>query len=74
MTMFLEDTDNIYVLVRWPDVQDYMDYDWFVEEAVLHPEISSAYFIPINRIHNTTKLFDNPFFTKESFNDNFDDI
>lgn len=51
MTMFLEDTDNIYVLVRWPDVQDYMDYDWFVEEAVLHPEISSAYFIPINRIH-----------------------
>ncbi len=47
---------DLYVLVRWPDSQDYMEYDWFEEEAILalgKEEFtgSSAYFIPANRIN-----------------------
>ena len=47
---------DLYVLVRWPDSQDYMEYDWFEEEAILalgseDMTGSSAYFIPINRIN-----------------------
>lgn len=53
--------EDLYVLVRWPDSQDYMKYDWFEEEAMLalgKEEFtgSSAYFIPANRIKNE-KLF-----------------
>lgn len=49
--------EDLYVLVRWPDSQDYMEYDWFKEEAILalgKEEFtgSSAYFIPVNRIKN----------------------
>jgi hypothetical protein len=48
---------DLYVLVRWPDSQDYIEYDWFEEEAILalgKEEFtgSSAYFIPVNRIKN----------------------
>jgi len=39
----IEDT---YILVSWPDSQEYMDEEWFEEEAVLHPNEPSAYFIP----------------------------
>jgi len=54
-------TKDLYVLVRWPDSQDYMGYDWFEEEAILalgKEEFtgSSAYFISVTRIENE-KLF-----------------
>jgi len=39
-----------YVLVPWPESQEYMDREWFCEEAVLHPTESSAYFIPSERL------------------------
>jgi len=42
---------DTYVLVPWPEVQELMDCSWFQEEAVLHPEESSAYFIPLHRIY-----------------------
>lgn len=37
-----------YVLVEWPDSQDYMDEEWFDDEAYLSE--GSAYFIPLNRL------------------------
>ena len=36
-----------FELVPWPEVQEYMEHSWFRDEAVLHPNESSAYFIPI---------------------------
>ncbi len=39
-----------YVLVMWPDSQEFMEEEWFNEEAVLHPDESSAYFIPKERL------------------------
>lgn len=41
---------DTYTLVMWPESQDFMDEDWFDEEAVLFPDESSAYFIPTNRL------------------------
>lgn len=41
-----------YVLIEWPYVQDLMDEPWFKDEAVLNYEISSAYFIPEDRLIN----------------------
>lgn len=44
--------DNVYILVEWPDSQEFMEEEWFKEEAVLaqHDSIgSSAYFIPAER-------------------------
>lgn len=46
--------DNTYILVQWPDVQDFMEEHWFDEEAILDVEAkfgSSAYFIPYNRFY-----------------------
>jgi hypothetical protein len=43
-------SENFYVLVHWPEVQDFMSEDWFENEAVLHFEESSAYFMPVERI------------------------
>ena len=45
--------DN-YVLVSWPESQDFMECDWFRDEAILalgseDRTGSSAYFIPLNR-------------------------
>ena len=40
--------EEAYILVHWPDSQDYMECDWFAEEAYLAD--SSAYFIPIRYI------------------------
>lgn len=37
-----------HLLIQWPDVQEYMDEDWFDEEAVLADD--SAYFIPALRV------------------------
>lgn len=44
-----------YVLVEWPESQEFMDEEWFEEEAVCAVGSedrfgSSAYFIPIKRI------------------------
>lgn len=38
--------ENTYTYVPWPDSQDYMDEEWFDEEAILDVNNSSAYFIP----------------------------
>lgn len=41
------------VLVPWPQSQEFMDEEWFLEEADLaDPERfgSSAYYVPLNRI------------------------
>jgi len=35
-----------YLLIPWPESQDFMDTEWFYEEAVAHPTISGSYFIP----------------------------
>jgi len=45
-------TDYEYVLVRWPETQVLMDYDWFDKETSLadfNKFGSSAYFIPMKR-------------------------
>ncbi|MFP4047203.1 MAG: hypothetical protein ACLFT4_05525, partial [Bacteroidales bacterium] len=41
--------ENSYILVPWPDVQEYMDKPWFNEEAELSQN-QSDYFIPKKRI------------------------
>ncbi len=51
-----ESIDELYVLVKWPFVQEFMDYEWFRTECFLYhasddqPNLSSAYFVPISRI------------------------
>lgn len=45
--------NNEYVLVPWPESQEYMEYDWFQKEAILDVNAifgSSAYHIPKERI------------------------
>ena len=44
-----------YVLVPWPESQEYMEEDWFQDEAILALRAeesvgNSAYFIPVHRI------------------------
>lgn len=48
-------TENGYVLVEWPESQQFMEEEWFEEEAILalgneEKTGSSAYFIPIKRV------------------------
>jgi hypothetical protein len=44
-----------YILILWPEVQDYMEEKWFNKEAILYQAtdeqeyLDSAYFIPENR-------------------------
>tara|TARA_R100000808_G_C2065591_1_gene95181 strand:- start:406 stop:558 length:153 start_codon:yes stop_codon:yes gene_type:complete len=45
-----------YILILWPEVQDYMEEEWFNKEAILYQamrdeqeHLDSAYFIPENR-------------------------
>lgn len=52
---FLNTVTDGYVLVQWPESQEYMEEEWFNDEAILalgSEDItgSSAYFIPIKRI------------------------
>ncbi len=52
---FLQTATEAYVLVQWPESQEYMEEDWFDAEAILDIEGrfgDSAYFIPIKRIFN----------------------
>ena len=44
-----------YILVPWPEVQEYMEHQWFYKEAILAVGIEdrvgpSAYFIPERRV------------------------
>jgi hypothetical protein len=45
------DMRNAYILVYWPESQDYMDEPWFDDEAVPGDQ-SSSFFIPVNRVWN----------------------
>ena len=41
-----------YVLIEWPDSQDYMGQEWFQKEAILNNDdevLSASYFIPENK-------------------------
>lgn len=47
--------ENGYLLVEWPDSQDFMEEEWFEDEAILalgseDKTGGSAYFIPIRRM------------------------
>jgi len=42
--------NNTYILIEFPDVQEYMEEKWFNEEAILGD--SSSYFIPESRFIN----------------------
>lgn len=51
----LDVAEDGYALIEWPDSQDYMEEEWFQEEAILalgseDRTGSSSYFIPIKRI------------------------
>lgn len=51
----LDAAEDGYILVEWPESQDYMEEEWFQEEAILalgneDKTGSSAYFVPIKRI------------------------
>lgn len=49
--------DDLYVLVRWPFVQDLMEAEWFRAECILYQSfdeqehLDSAYFVPLNRLY-----------------------
>src|SRR5579872_4440541 len=46
-------TEDLYLLVRWPWVQELMEYEWFRQECYLHQafddqdHLDSAYFVPL---------------------------
>ena len=47
--------DEGYCLIQWPESQEYMEEEWFKEEAIFcggseDKTGSSAYFIPIKRL------------------------
>jgi len=44
-TMLVNYVTDAFLLVEWPESQEYMEEEWF-DEAVLHPDLPSAYFIP----------------------------
>lgn len=52
-----------YILIEWPESQDYMEESWFGEEAILaigKEDItgSSAYFIPEDRLINNQYILE----------------
>ncbi|WP_462265122.1 hypothetical protein [Mucilaginibacter sp.] len=48
--------DDLYVLVRWPEVQELMEHNWFRSECLLYNPfddqvyLDSAYFVPAVRL------------------------
>ncbi len=48
LNITLDTLTDSYILIHWPDVQDYMEDTWFDEEAISHDE--NSYFIPVQRI------------------------
>ncbi|SDP85888.1 hypothetical protein SAMN05428975_3076 [Mucilaginibacter sp. OK268] len=49
--------DELYVLIKWPFVQDLMNYEWFRSECLLYQafeeqeHLDSAYFVPLKRLY-----------------------
>lgn len=49
--------DELYVLVKWPFVQDLMEQSWFRAECILYQSfdeqeyLDSAYFVPLKRLY-----------------------
>ncbi len=70
-----------YILVQWPEVQDYMEYPWFRSECFLcgYSEestqelgsLDSAYFIPYNRLEEVASLKLNELLKNVDFNSDF---
>lgn len=58
--------DEMYVLMQWPQVQEYMDAPWFENEAHLSFEGSSNYFIPYHRIKEFHTELNKPTKTQKS--------
>jgi len=53
LNKFLNLAEDSYVLIEWPNSQEYMEEDWFDKEAILDVECKfgdSAYFIPLKRL------------------------
>lgn len=51
-------SENLYVLVQWPESQEFMEEEWFEKEAILEVEGrfgSGAYFIPAKRLRGEYK-------------------
>ena len=51
----LTNVPDAYVLVQWPNSQDYMEEEWFDEESIFalgseDKTGGSAYFIPLKRV------------------------
>jgi len=48
--------EEVYLLIRWPWVQNLMEYYWFRNECLLYQafsdqeHIDSAYFVPVVRL------------------------
>ena len=55
----MNDIDNTYVLVEFPEVQKYMDLDEFEDNSYPCTEISSAYFIYAEWKHQIDNDMDN---------------
>lgn len=53
--------NDMYVLIKWPWVQNLMEHPWFRHECILHQAfddqeyLDSAYFVPIERIKELSK-------------------
>jgi len=55
ISSFLSAVRESYMLVQWPESQEYMEEEWFDEEAIFcggseEKTGDSAYFIPLKRI------------------------
>lgn len=50
ISSLLNSIEDGYVLISFPDSQEFMGEDWFEEEAILHIDEPSSYFIPIKRL------------------------
>ena len=47
------DKENLYVAIPWPENQEYMEEEWFQDEAILDVDSKigdSTYLIPIKRL------------------------
>ncbi|MBS1503773.1 MAG: hypothetical protein JST32_17010 [Bacteroidetes bacterium] len=48
--------DDIFVLVHWPEVQEYMEHDWFDKECISYEaldgdeDFSAAHLVPLRRM------------------------
>jgi hypothetical protein len=66
LTETLKETseDDLYVLVRWPQVQELMEHNWFRSECLLYNPfdeqvyLDSAYFVPAIRLAELRKRQD----------------